>query len=201
MKVSAAVLDALPNEAASIAAAQVDPAAFAAIYDYYFPGVYTYVRYRLTDPQVVDDVTAQIFEKVLGSLSRFDTQQGNFAVWLFTIARNAVTDHLRKRRSWLSLDQVPDHPSALPQPEERAIQQEETEALLHALLGLPDRERDLLALKFAAQLSNRRIAALTGLSESNVGVIVYRALKRLRTILQTEHGLDKAGLGEKDLHE
>ena len=52
--------------------------------------------------------------------------------------------------------------------------------MLTAIAGLSERERDVMGLKFGAQLTNRRIAALTGLSESNVGVIVYRAAGRIR---------------------
>jgi hypothetical protein len=64
MKSWATTLGALPNEAMCVAAAKIDPAAFAALYDHYFAAVYNYVRYRLADPVSADDVTAQIFEKV-----------------------------------------------------------------------------------------------------------------------------------------
>jgi RNA polymerase sigma-70 factor, ECF subfamily len=188
MSISASTLDVHPQEMAWVMAAKVDPAAFAVIYDHYFDPVYTYVRYRLPDPNPADDVTAQIFERVLASLGRYEPEQGAFAVWLFTIARNAVTDHLRtlRRRRWLSFDRLDDYASDSDQPEETVIQREEQQTLLAALAKLPDRERDLLALKFASQLTNRRIAALTGLSESNVGVILFRALRRLRAELQND---------------
>jgi RNA polymerase sigma-70 factor (ECF subfamily) len=188
MSVAASALDLHPQELAWVAAAKVDPAAFAAIYDHYFDPVYTYVRYRLPDPTQADDVTAQIFERVLAALARYEPEQAAFAVWLFTIARNTVTDHLRtlRRRRWLSFDQLHEHACDRAQPEETVIRREEQQRLLAALAQLPDRERDLLALKFAGQLTNRRIAALTGLTESNVGVILFRALRRLRTELQND---------------
>jgi RNA polymerase sigma factor (sigma-70 family) len=188
MSIAASTPDVHPQEMAWITAAKVDPAAFAVIYDYYFGPVYTYVRYRLPDPVQADDVTAQVFERVLATLTLYEPERGAFAVWLFTIARNTVTDHLRKlrRRCWLSFDQLHDYACNGAQPEETVIQREEQQRLLAALAQLPDRERDLLALKFAGQLTNRRIATLTGLSESNVGVILFRALRRLRAELQND---------------
>ena len=178
----------LPDEAALVARASVEPAAFAAIYDHYFPRVYTYVRYRVVDPTSADDITALIFERLLTHLGRYRPERAPFAGWLFAIARNAVNDHLRaqRRRRWLSLEALRDRSSPQP-PMEAAVIADETRAkLLAAVARLGSRERDLIALKFAAGLTNRRIAQLTGLSESNVGVILYRTVRRLRATLSAE---------------
>jgi RNA polymerase sigma-70 factor (ECF subfamily) len=175
----------LPNELALVARAIAEPAAFVTIYDHYFPRVYNYVRYRVRDAATADDVTAQVFERALVSISSYRPERGPFAPWLFAIARNAANDHLRaqKRRRWLSLEVLRGQTSAEPQPEEIAVHNETRAELLAAVARLSDRERDLIALKFAAGLTNRRIAELTGLSESNVGVILYRAVQRLRAEL------------------
>ena len=178
----------LPNELALVARATVEPAAFAAIYDHYFPRVYNYVRYRVSDAGTVDDLTAQIFERVLAKIGRYDSERAPFAAWLFAIARNAVNDHLRaqSRRRWLSVDALGARRSPDPKPEEILVCREEHAELLAAVDRLSDRQRNLIALKFAAGLTNRRIAELTGLSESNVGVILYRAVRRLRAELGGE---------------
>lgn len=179
-------ISALANEIAILDSAKADPSAFALVYDHYFAPIYNYVRYRVPDAAQAEDLTAQIFERVLVNLASFDHSRAVFAVWLFTVARNLVTDYLRsqRRRRWFSLEQVAEHPQLSPLPEEQAIRGEMHEALLTALEKLDDRERDLLALKFVAQMTNRRIAELTGLSESNVGVILHRALGRLRSELR-----------------
>lgn len=175
----------LANELALVARAKAEPAAFAAIYDHYFPRVYNYVRYRVGDAEMADDLTAQVFERALVSIGSYRPQRAPFAAWLFAIARNGVTDHLRaqRRRRWLSLDVLGGRASAEPEPEEVVAANETRAELLAAVARLSDRERDLIALKFAAGLSNRRIAELMGLSANNVGVILYRAVRRLRAEL------------------
>ncbi|MEK7326414.1 MAG: sigma-70 family RNA polymerase sigma factor [Chloroflexota bacterium] len=176
----------LPDETTLVAQAKVEPAAFAAIYDHYFSRVYNYVRYRLADAQAADDVTAQIFERTLANIGRYQPERVPFAAWLFAIARNTVSDHLRaeRRRRWLSLDILRDQPDGEPQPEQVAIQDEARLMLLAAAACLSDRERDLIALKFAAGLTNRHMAELAGLSESNVGVTLFRAMRKLRAELE-----------------
>jgi len=178
----------LPNELALVARATAEPAAFAAIYDHYFPRIYNYVRYRVRDAETADDLTAQVFERALVSIGSYRPERAPFAAWLFAIARNAVNDHLcaQRCRHWLSLEVLRDRPSSEPQPEEVVIRNEMHAEMLAAVARLSDRERDLIALKFAAGLTNRRIAELTGLSESNVGVILYRAIRRLRAELNAK---------------
>lgn len=176
----------LTDELAWVSEAKADPAAFAAIYDHYFSRVYNYVRYRISNPQIADDVTAQVFEKAFAHLKRYDPQRAPFGAWLFAIARNAVNDTLRQhqKRALLSLNIAVQQPSSGPTPEQALLKQEARHRLLQAVGKLGERERDIIALKFASGLSNRRIAELTGLTESNVGVILYRTMKRLRVELE-----------------
>jgi RNA polymerase sigma-70 factor (ECF subfamily) len=107
---------------------------------------------------------------------------------LFGIARHAVNDHFRakRRRHWLSLDILRERAGDGPDPEHQAIDAEAREGMLTAVARLSERERDIVGLKFAAGLSNRRIAELTDLKEGNVAVILYRAIRRLRKELRAE---------------
>lgn len=178
----------LPNERALVAQAVAEPAAFAAIYDHYFPRVYNYARYRVGDAQTADDVAAQVFERVLVKIGEYHPERRPFAAWLFAIARNAVNDHLRtqRRHPWLSLEAVRDRASAAPSPEAAVEGDESRSELLGAVARLSERECELIALKFAAGLTNRHIAEVTGLKEGHVGVILYRAVRRLRAELAVE---------------
>lgn len=177
---------ALPNEQWLIEQSKDEPKAFAAIYDHYFPRIYTYIRYRVDNNQTADDLTAFVFERALSRLNQYQSGRAPLSAWLFGIARNAVSNHRRRKKRWQWLpltfaDNRPDHEQ---QPEAAMIQDETEERLLAAVSQLPYRERDLIALRFVSGLNNRQIAALTDLTESNVGVILHRALKKLRADLK-----------------
>jgi RNA polymerase sigma-70 factor (ECF subfamily) len=158
---------------------------FLALYDQYFPRVYNYARYRCGDAHTADDLTAAIFERAFDRLCDFCPQRGSFGAWLFSMARGIVSHHLRAECSnrWLPIDDIHEIPDGNPTPEDRLILSEAQNNLLAALAYLSDRDRDLLSLKFGARLTNRRIAEVTGLSDNNVGIILYRALHKLRAVL------------------
>lgn len=179
-----------PAEVSLACKAVAEPAAFGPIYDLYFPRVYNYIRYRLRHPDLTDDITALTFERALVRIGSFDPDRATLATWLLAIARNAVNDHLRarQRRRFVSLEWLRGRASEEPGAEEELIGQERKEQLLIALSRLQDRERDILALKFSAGLTNRQISRLTRLSASNVGVILHRAVSRLRRELGAEEG-------------
>ncbi len=179
---------ALPHEQALVARAQTEPKAFAAVYDHYYPRVYTYTRYRVSETSVAEDLAAQVFERVLRCVGDYDPNRAPFAAWLFTIARNVVNDHLRtvRRHPAMPLETQYHLVSLEPLPEETAVRNETSAELLLALGALSDREREVLALKFASGLTNRRIADIMRLSEKNVSVILYRAVHRLRQLLRPE---------------
>lgn len=161
---------------------------FEELYERYFARVHNYIRYRVISLDAADDIVSAVFEKVLDKYGSFDPAKANIEVWLFTIARNTLNDHFRRRkvRGWLSIsDREEDIPSG-ETPEEEARRNEDCGRVLKAMSGLADQEREIVALRFTLGMGNNDIAALTGLSESNVGVIIFRALKKLKGILGPE---------------
>ena len=177
-----------PDESILAVRAAQDPVAFAALFDCFYGRVFNYARYRCDDDDTADDLAAQIFERVLTNIRQYTPEKGPFAPWLFALARNVINDHYRaaRRFRWMTLDALRGATTPEPEPEAILLACEDERELLTALAGLEVRERDVLGLKFAARLTNREIARSLGLSESNVGVIVYRALGKLRVKLSTQ---------------
>ncbi len=99
-----------------------------------------------------------------------------------------MIDYFRTRRNELPLEAVEDLPDRLvgSSPEEAAQRLDDKERLRQILLQLPERERELVALKYGAQMTNRAIANHTGLTESNVGTILSRVITTLRTQLEEQ---------------
>jgi len=150
--------------------------------------LYAYVAGLLKNRAAAEDVTALAFERALRKWDRFDPARGSSRGWLFGIARNASLDELRKRRRETELDFDP--PDERPEPGELREDTERQEAVSTALRELPAADREIVALKFFSGLNNTEIAEATGISPSNVGTRVHRAVTRLRAHLEEDphHG-------------
>ncbi len=150
-----------------------------AIYRQELPRVYNYFRYRLGNDAVAEDLTSATFEKAWRKRDSYRRDLAAFSTWLLTIARNAATDFLRTRRVEVSFDGLEQQPAA-DLPETLYARKAEIEELERLLTQLSEAERDLVALKYGAELTNREIATQLGLSESNVGTTLHRVVGKLR---------------------
>lgn len=153
---------------------------FEALYQTELPRVYNFFRYRVGDGALAEDLTSETFEKAWRGRDRYRKDLAAFSTWLFAIARRVAVDYYRRQRVDVSLDDVAEWPTH-ELTEDVAQQQADFERLSVLLARFEDRDRELVALKYGAGLTNRTIAGLTGLSESNVGTILHRAVQKLRT--------------------
>ena len=151
-----------------------------AVYAEQLPRVFNFFRYRCANAADAEDLTSITFEKAWRGRDRYRRDKGAFSTWLFTIARNAAVDHYRARTPGVPLDEAALVAATAATPEDQATRRSDAERLAALLTTLPDRDRELIALKYGAEMSNRDIAAATGLSESNVGTILHRAVQALR---------------------
>jgi RNA polymerase sigma-70 factor (ECF subfamily) len=152
---------------------------FEALYRAARDDVYAYVATLLRDPAAAEDVTALAFERAYRRRRSFDRRRGAERAWLFGIARNAALDELRRRRRSASMFGDFEAPGADPVVEAADVALRRT-AVRTALNRLSAREREILALKFHAGLSNGELASVLGVSESNAGTLLYRVMEKLR---------------------
>jgi RNA polymerase sigma-70 factor (ECF subfamily) len=157
---------------------------FEALYRAARDDVYGYVATLLHDRGAAEDVTALAFERAFRKSKSFDARRGSERAWLFGIARNAALDELRKRKRTAQLAVDPEDASAVTDDEaDRTLRRAAVRA---ALAELPARDRELIALKFHAGLDNAELAAVLGVSVSNAGTRLHRALTKLREILDDQ---------------
>jgi RNA polymerase sigma factor (sigma-70 family) len=151
---------------------------FDALYRAARDDVFAYVATLLHDRSAAEDVTAMAFERAFRRQAKYDARRGSARSWLFGIARNAALDELRRRKRTATLPTEP--PAAGADETDLALRRA---AVRSALAELPARDRELIALKFHAGLDNAELAAVLGVSVSNAGTRLHRALTKLREIL------------------
>lgn len=154
---------------------------FAKVYEEQVFHVFAFFSYRVRDRGLAEDLTQSTFERALRAWPRFDPHKASERTWLLAIARNLLIDDHRRHRPE-PVGEIDEHLSAsTPGPEAAFSGSGELEA---ALAELPDRDREVLALRFGADLTGPEIAELLDLSLANVQQITSRSLRRLRSILE-----------------
>lgn len=149
------------------------------------PRLYNFFRYRVGDNALAEDLTAETFTKAWRDRHHYRHDLAAFSTWLFTIAKQVVADYFRRTHPEVSLAAA--NHIVGEENVENLIQQRSDFARLSTLLSnLTDRDRELFALKYGAGLTNRAIAHLSGMSESNVGTILHRLTQQLRAAWEKE---------------
>ena len=149
--------------------------AFEALYRESRDDVYAYVAGMLRDRSAAEEVTSQAFERAWRKRKQVNRKRGTPRAWLFGIARNAALDEMRRRGRITEHQDEAIDPVA--NPADAAV---DRAVLQQALEGLNGRERELVALKFFAGLSNAEIATVIRTSETNAGTRVHRVIEKLR---------------------
>lgn len=165
-------------------AVEGDLKAFGHLYERYVARIYRYVYYMVMDHPEAEDLTENVFLKAWKALPGLRLKEVAFRSWLYRIARNLVIDTRRARKSTLSLDRVTGLPDDLPAPESTVEAGETQKALAVALTQLKPQFRQVLVCRFVSGLSHGETAEALGISEANVRVIQYRALKEMQHLLR-----------------
>ena len=153
---------------------------FEALYRSSRDDVFAYVAGMLRDRAAAEDVTAAAFERAYRKRRSFDGRRGEPRAWLFGIARNAALDELRRRRRVATLVVEPADESAAPAAADAVEGALRRSVLQAGISSLEPRDRELVALKFFAGLSNAEIASVLEVTSSNAGTMLHRAVQKLR---------------------
>jgi RNA polymerase sigma-70 factor, ECF subfamily len=167
------------DERALVRIARTDTTAFGELYLRYAPRVFSYLCTRTNSVDDAADLTQQVFANALAGIGRYRESAVPFSAWLFRIARNAATDLNRRRRPTLPLEAARGLIDPA-DPAHAAIVADDIRELKALVAQLPDSEREMLALRFAAGLTSREIGALVGRSESAVKKRLWRILQMLK---------------------
>jgi RNA polymerase sigma-70 factor (ECF subfamily) len=160
-----------------------DPDAFGELYDRYCDQIYRFAYRRLRDRQGAEDATADVFFKALRAIATYKPSVAPFSAWLYRIASNAVTDHLRARRPVNSLDTAMDKPDGSEPVENQAINRLEADRVWLAVDNLSSAQRTAVILRLGHDLPIAEIAALMERSEGAVKLLLNRGLHAVRNML------------------
>lgn len=157
-------------------------AEFARFYEEMYDRVYNYARGRTGSAARADEIAADTFERAFRAWGKFDARRGDRRTWLFSLAFRSVADHYRseKRGVWSSLELAPEAASAGDAPPQLVEAEQERRNLAAALESLEEEAREVVTLRFYSGMTNRAIGELLGLSESNVAVILFRSVRKMR---------------------
>ncbi len=169
-----------------------DQASFAALYEHFFDRIYRYVNFKLRDPVEAEDVTGEVFLKMLESIHSFKWQGFPFSSWLFRIAHNLVVDHFRRKgkRPTVYIDEVSQSVGAYSWDVDGFIDRKLTLGEVYgAMSGLTDLQREVITLRFAGELSLAETAEVVGRKANAVKALQHAGLKKLRSLIDKEPSL------------
>jgi len=167
---------------------EMDTALLESIYTRYYNNVYNYICFRINNHFDSEELASDVFESAMRRFHTYKPEIAPIEAWLIGIAKNVITDYLRrkKRKTFIPLENILELVSLDKSPEEVVVFDENNKALIKAMAKLKDSERQILSLKFATDLKNPEIAGIMNLSETNISTIAYRAIKKLKRMLDKE---------------
>ena len=163
-----------------------DPAALSEIYDRYAQRIYNYIYYRIGNAELAEDLTSNVFMKMLEAIQSDKAWRVSFSGWLYRIAHNMVVDHFRRRRKERELPLDERLVSSDDDPEMVADISLTSERLRRAVNRLTYDQSQVIILKFVEGMSNGDVADILDKTEGAVKSLQYRALAALRRQLEAE---------------
>jgi len=170
------------NEQKLVKKAKSDPEAFSKLYDLYFPKIFRYISWRVGDKNDAEDLVSEIFTKVLIKIDTFEWQKGaTFSSWVFRIARNSLTDYYRtkKKRDYVNIDDLPEIEADEILPDGDYDRRQLFSRLFQMLQELPDRQAEIITMRFFTGMKNKEIAKVLEIEEKSAASSLCRGLQAL----------------------
>ena len=168
-------------------ASRADPSALSDLYDQYVNKIYLYIHHRVGQAELAEDLTGQVFMRMLEALRSGRGWQTSFSGWLYRIAHNLVIDHYRRRTRTAFVDiEETAHTLAAPDgdPLHSVQSRLDSEHLRTALSLLTGEQAQVIALRFLEELSISEVAEIMNKTEGAVKALQYRAVLSLRRVMQ-----------------
>lgn len=185
---AASTINTFSEEALLAEALEFGDAALGELYDRYERKIYAYIYRRTGEPDLANDLTAQVFFKVLEAIRKQKAWQSSFSGWIFRIAHNVVVDHYRRRnrRSQVSIEDAPTLTATEFNPVQTAEKNMDADQLRAAICRLTDEQAMVVSLRFLEGYSIAEVAAMMEKTDGAIKALQYRAVASLRQLLQVE---------------
>lgn len=166
-----------------IEAAKLNPARFAPIYDFYYKQIFIFIFKKVKDEELTADITSRVFLKALLNLKKYEHRGFPFSSWLYRIAANEVNMHFRKMKKKQEVELNENDLKTLLDEVNQNSSDEQMELVINGLNQLPLEQMDLIDMRFFEKRSFKEIGEITGTTEGNAKIKVYRALDKLKKII------------------
>lgn len=170
------------------AAITFDEHALSELYDRYEAKIYSYIYRRVGEQALSEDLTAQVFLKMLEAIRKKKAWHSSFSGWLYRIAHNLIVDHYRRRdkKPQVPIDDVPILPDEGDGPVRAAEKRLDAERLRSAMVSLTEEQAEVVSLRFLEGYSINEVAQLMGKTDGAIKALQYRAVSTLRQLLENE---------------
>ncbi|MCH9010091.1 MAG: sigma-70 family RNA polymerase sigma factor [Chloroflexi bacterium] len=169
-----------------------DQSSFALLYERFFDQIFRYVSFKTGSPTEAEDITGEVFVRMIESIHRFKWQGHPFSSWLFRIAHNLIVDYFRKKgkKALVPLEGAADNLRSAHVDVDRRIDLEiAMDEIRRAMEGLTDLQRDVISMRFAGGLSVAETARAIGKKDNAIKALQHAGLKKLRMTLAAENSL------------
>jgi len=168
-------------------ASQADPAALGMLYDLYSPKIYSYIYHRVGQAELAEDMTGQVFMRMLEAIRSGHIWRTSFSGWLYRIAHNLIIDYYRRRQraSFVDIEEVPPLRAVREDPLRMVEQRLDSERLRAAIATLTEEQAQVITLRFLEEMSISEVAEIMDKSEGAIKALQYRAVLALRRAMES----------------